>query len=751
MLIRVYRLTDRFSLAAMKLTAAAADWLLDGASGLVSLFSRGSGGIIGAVLAVIVGILRLIGRAFSLIWNIVLTLLRLIRDALLTIFRLLARAATGFLGLLGFLGARAGTAAVRAAGATGQSVGDSASRNMARRRARAEMDVRIVEDPLRVQNRLLSVLVLLLGAAVIAVVLWATDPSRNSAPSIAGAGSSLFDSLGTATPDAESQSVVSIQSTPIPTATSLPAALQSSGTIAYVVRERSQQDLWAVGIGSRRPVRLTNDPADERDPAWAPDGLQLAYASRKSGNWEIYIQDVANLDIEARQITFDLSFQGGPQWSPDGLWLIYESYQGGNMDIYAALVDGSQPPQRLTDHPEPDFSPAWSPLLREVAFVSWRDGNQDIYIFNLDTLEVTNLTRTPDRNEDHPAWSPDGRQLAYSAVDQGREKVFVMDMTDPGAPPRTLSIGRAPSWSPDGVSLTFAADSENGQAAFLYAFPYEVEGIAAEVIDVPYGTSDPSWTGEVLPQQLVNSGGLALSAADLYIEQETRFQGSAPYKLNPLFDIQPEGSVLSDRVNDSFNALRARVIEEAGWDFLELLEDAWWDLNRRPPPGAERRDWHMTGRAFSFSKSRILGFPPAVEMVREDDSLGNTYWRIYIRVAEEAQSGQFGEPLRKLPWDLLSRNLGDVEAYNQGGRLRLAVPTGYYIDFTQLAADYGWGRIPAGQSWRANADLVYYWVFEKRDGLDWYSAMSEIYTQGELVNFAPTATPGPRSAEGAGS
>jgi hypothetical protein len=120
-----------------------------------------------------------------------------------------------------------------------------------------------------------------------------------------------------------------------------------------------------------------------------------------------------------------------------------------------------------------------------------------------------------------------------------------------------------------------------------------------------------------------------------------------------------------------------------------------------------------------------------------------TYWRVYVRVDDQAQGGQLGEPLRHIPWDFTSRNQGDVQAYNEGGRNRTDVPEGYYIDFTLLANDYGWERIPAGSDWRANINSVNYWDYRKSDDLTWYDAMREIWTEGQMGGFNPTATPTP--------
>ncbi|NIM52761.1 MAG: hypothetical protein GTO22_26535, partial [Gemmatimonadales bacterium] len=32
-------------------------------------------------------------------------------------------------------------------------------------------------------------------------------------------------------------------------------------------------------------------PADDREPAWSPDGTRIAFASNRDGNYEIYVMD----------------------------------------------------------------------------------------------------------------------------------------------------------------------------------------------------------------------------------------------------------------------------------------------------------------------------------------------------------------------------------------------------------------------------------------------------------------------------
>jgi TolB protein len=715
MLLRVYRITDKIGIAILKIGAGLSGIAVDS----LALFLRsGVGGVLRLLLALLLAVIAVLGWVLKQLYRVLVFI-------------------AGIFGLLfGLMG--------RASGRTTAAARTSASGAMARRSARAELETGLAEDPLRAQNRVLSGVVVVALVALIAVVVWATSspPATAEIPSVAIGNLNLGAGLGEPTAQAEVQPAGLSLPTPVPTATDLPEVLQVRGTLAYTVRQNGRNDIWAVPVGSRTPLRLTNSAEDDRDPAWSPDGQRLAYASRQDGNWEIYVYNVASGQTD--RMTYNLGFEANPHWSPDGEYIVYESYQSEtHLDIFILRADGSELPIRLPGSSDaPDFSPAWSPDGRRIAFVSWRDGAQNIYIFSLDTQETINFTNTAHRHEDYPAWSPDGRTLAFSAVEAGFETVFTRPVDDPGAEAQAFRRGRMPAWSPDGNSIAFVVDTSD--SSLITVAPFVETGVTTEVIQVPRGAASPSWTEAPLPSALVNAGGLEpASGAPLYNEQYRLRDADPPYGLGSIIGVSGlERPYLSERVNDSFNALRSRANEVIGWDFLGQLADALWDLDHRPQPGEPRRNWHMTGRAFSFNRNQIVGFPPPVEVVREDADLA-TYWRVYVRVADEAQSGQLGEPLRRMPWNFAGRDSGDVEAYEQGGRLRSQIPAGYYVDLTQLAEDFGWKRIPAGSDWRGNFNARNYWMFVKDDGLTWLDAMREIYTEGQLGGFWPTATPAP--------
>ncbi|MCO6444516.1 MAG: PD40 domain-containing protein [Anaerolineae bacterium] len=709
MLLRAYRLTDRLSLIFLKMIGVLSSLLADGLlifAGSPVRQRSGVLGLVGVLVSAVVAILIAIGAVLAPVGRFILRLLGIS----------ISTTASGYQGA------------------------------MARRSARSDMRSAVQEDPLRARNRALSALLALSLIAVIVVILWATQPRPQTVAVLPNPDLAIVGAA-TATPT----NVVPIAvASPIPTATQIPTVLQSRGSIAYTVRENGQTDLWVVPVTSRQPLRITNDAADERDAVWSPDGTKLAYASNQDGNWELYIYDLVT--SQTRRMTFNLAFEGAPSWSPDGNWLVYETYQGGSYDVYVLPVtDVNASVQAIVQHPSGDMRPAWSPQEgqqgRLIAFVSWRDGNGDIFIVSLDDIgSPYNLTRTTGIDEDYPAWSPDGRYLAYSALDAGIEKIFVHDMNDPNTAPQVIGRGRAPAWSPDGTALVAAVDTHD--ATDLTVYPFGGADAIPQLIRVPPRSDRPSWTGQPLPSALVNSGGLPSGTSALYTEQETQFANGL-YPLGILTrNVQAPSPRLSDRVNDSFNALRERVNTLTGRDFLGRLDDAFWDINQRPQLGEEVRNWHKTGRAFSINKnSALAGFPREVEVFREDTDI-ETRWRVFVRVAEDAQSGQLGEPLRGIPWDFEARTSGDVAAYEAGGKLRDAIPEGYYVDLTEVAADYGWLPYPASTDWRLNFNAINYWLFYKPDGLSWLQAMQELWTDDQLGGFLPTPTPNQQALTG---
>jgi TolB protein len=190
------------------------------------------------------------------------------------------------------------------------------------------------------------------------------------------------------------------------------------------------------------------------------------------------------------------------------------------------------------------------------------------------------------------------------------------------------------------------------------------------------------------------------------------------------------------------------VVKEVGWDFLATLDRVWESMEALPPPGLGPESWNKAGRAFDIQRELNTGSHPLVEVVPESTGCNaaaapctgtETWWRLYVRARH--QDGRQGEPLRTRPWVFQARYSGNTTDYESGGRARVAIPAGYYVDLTQLAADFGWERVPAAPTWRTFFPATLFWHFERRDNLTWEQAMLELYAAKELNQalggFAP--------------
>jgi TolB protein len=534
--------------------------------------------------------------------------------------------------------------------------------------------------------------------------------------------------------------------TPPATLTPLPLPTIPTGSQDYFIL--SQDDfgyahLFAYSPGLLPPLRLTNGPWDDTMPALSPDGKRIAFASRRNGYQDLYMLDLQT--GETTRLTDTSEYDSHPSWSPDGQWIAYESYLGDNLEILIkSAIDLSQAPIQLTDDPGADHSPTWSPGGRQIAFVSTRSGSSDIWLANLDQADMGRFVDVSDDlagMESAPAWSPDGKLLAW-ASDGGSDSfagIYAFDTTQPGLPAHWVGSGDLPVWGSNG-DLAVRLSTANNTALAAYDLSGNPVIPPAPLASELYGMD---WRAFRLPDPLPPAIEQAASAgvAPLYIPTRTAGKDLPPGRVDtvPLNEVQAPFPQLNDDVDEAFNALRQRVIKETGWDALASLENAFTPLTTALDPGLGQ-DWLYTGRAFSLNP---LSMGADWMVIVREDIAGQTYWRLYLR--PQAQDGSQGEPLHKLPWDINARYDLDPAAYDQGGAPMANVPSGYWLDFTDLARRYDWERLPALPDWRTYVRGARFSEFVITSGLSWHEAMLQLYPPEILLTptvvIPPTRTP----------
>lgn len=493
-------------------------------------------------------------------------------------------------------------------------------------------------------------------------------------------------------------------------------------------------------------TRLTTGDWDDITPAPSPDGETIIFTSNRTGFWDLYLLELSTGKIT--QLTDTPEYESSPTFSPDGSFIAFETYTNDNLEVVIGPADDPlDNPIRLTTSRASDHSPAWAPDGRHIAFIS--DG--EVMVADLDKTDSNrflNVSNTDLAAETHPVWSPDGQKLAWasSATSLGRSGIYVWDSNEK-SPAVWLGDGDYPAWNSTGdqIFTTLAAPNNT------YFTIYSADGKLLQQLN-PFPTSlrGLMWANMFVPDSLVEQYEQAalFTPAALWAANGNPVSEGAfgRWSLVDLESVQAPYPQLHDLADEAFAALRRRVTEEAGWDALASLENAFVPITTVLDPGYGE-DWLYTGRAFAINS--LMTNAGWMVAVREDFG-AQTYWRLYIRAQQ--QDGSLGEPLHNQPWDLSARYNLDPKVYEQGGTYS-DVPPGYWVDVTSLAIEYGWERVPALPNWRTYYRGARFTEFALTDGETWYAAMLELYPPEVLVTptrllpptLTPTRTPLPTS------
>jgi len=119
--------------------------------------------------------------------------------------------------------------------------------------------------------------------------------------------------------------------------------------IGYLEHRRNH--LYIFDLAARSLTQVTSGDYDDTQPAWSPDGKQLAFASNRSAdpdrNYDNNIWTVAadNTDKGAHlvQVTTNPGEDHDPAWSPDGKWIAYVTQTEPKLFEYATKHLGLSP------------------------------------------------------------------------------------------------------------------------------------------------------------------------------------------------------------------------------------------------------------------------------------------------------------------------------------------------------------------------------------------------------------------------
>jgi serine/threonine protein kinase len=185
--------------------------------------------------------------------------------------------------------------------------------------------------------------------------------------------------------------------------------------LAYVL-QNLDANIWRLPldrIGQKNPPppeKLFASVRQEFDPAFSPDGKSIAFASNRSGRWNLWMGNSDGSGLRELGAQSLLPFH--PAWSRDGREIAFDSKASGKSEIWLVSAAGGSA-RRLVAMPGGAEIPSWSLDGKRVFFYTNAEGSRQIWEVPATGGTPVQLTR---RGTYDPSESPDGRYLYYGSV-----------------------------------------------------------------------------------------------------------------------------------------------------------------------------------------------------------------------------------------------------------------------------------------------------------------------------------------------
>src|SRR5262249_23662211 len=105
--------------------------------------------------------------------------------------------------------------------------------------------------------------------------------------------------------------------------TTATSTLSLTGRIAFVSNRAGNDDIYVMNANGTGLTRLTDNPANDGQPAWSPDVKRVAFVSSRTGNDEIYVMNADGTSVT--RLTKNAAIDRDPAWSPTGTKIAFAS------------------------------------------------------------------------------------------------------------------------------------------------------------------------------------------------------------------------------------------------------------------------------------------------------------------------------------------------------------------------------------------------------------------------------------------
>ncbi|HST13113.1 MAG TPA: winged helix-turn-helix domain-containing protein [Terriglobales bacterium] len=240
-----------------------------------------------------------------------------------------------------------------------------------------------------------------------------------------------------------------------------PAFSPDGNQVAFALDGEDGGGIYTTIVGGEKTLRLTK--GNDYSPTWSPDGRRVAFY--RDGDHGTAIYAVPALGGTEQRLYAGLSsaWTTGLHWSPDGKALVFTDSHGETNHTWISLLSLADSSTRKLTSPagsEIDYSPAFSPDGSTVAFVrgSLVGVVSDLYVVPAAGGVPKRLSFDNTWILGPPTWTPDGREIVFSS-DRGGGLNCLWRVSSNGGPLRPVAsvgvIAWSPSISPKGNQLVY--------------------------------------------------------------------------------------------------------------------------------------------------------------------------------------------------------------------------------------------------------------------------------------------------------
>ncbi len=201
------------------------------------------------------------------------------------------------------------------------------------------------------------------------------------------------------------------------------------------------RQIYMMDVSQSNVVQMTDGDFDHGEPAWSPDGSEIAFSANRDGTGDTTnLVDLWAVNVRTKKLRRLTQHSGpcnGPSYSPDGKWIAFFAHnnayksttnlgvhviaarsRGVNASLHnlCADFDNSAGTSILNDMRAPAHgapSPVWSADGKRLFFLTTVDGTSQVYSANMDCM-VTPVT-SGQRQVYSYSYAPAAQRFAFAA------------------------------------------------------------------------------------------------------------------------------------------------------------------------------------------------------------------------------------------------------------------------------------------------------------------------------------------------